>query len=191
MIEYRPLNNGESIMSTTNSISESLSAYGVHAFGGFAAAYGMYRLVKMWDEVNVEENVKPFSKYVAPLSSLTVGAAASMLIAWSTKAQNLAMHLLCGGIAGGTTWVLYAFKGNKQTAWEKAEQYLALTTLISLTTDFFKARAVVDTFRPLMSSPVSIACGVAGGILGFLASQNPAAGQGPEVEQGRTEKLEV
>jgi hypothetical protein len=183
-------------MSTTNSISDSLGAYGVHAFGGFAAAYSMYRLVKMWDEVNVEENAKSFSKYVAPLSSLTVGAAASMFIAWSTKAQNLALHLLCGGFTGGTRWVLeYAFKRNKQIAWTKAENTLALTTFISLIADPFKVRAVVDTFRPLMSSHVSIVCGVAGAIagsiLGFLASRDPAAGQGPEVEQGRTKKRKI
>jgi|SRR5579872_2318737 len=191
-------------MSTTNSISESLSAYGVHAFGGFAAAYCMYSLVKIWDEVNVEQNVKPFSKHVAPLSSLTVGAATSMLIAWSTKAQNLAQNLLYSGVAGAamllslvnrlntTSYTLNHITEKEQETFSiLGEGILTIATLTSSMSACVGPRAALDTVRPLMSSPISIICGIAGGILGFLAALDPAAGQGPEVEQGGTKKRKV
>lgn len=189
-------------MSTTNRISESLSAYGVHAFGGFAAVYGIYSLVKIWDQVNVEENLKPFSKHVAPLSSLTVGAAAVMLIAWSTKTQSLVHNLLYSGIAGvimlcslvNRVNTIFYSPENPETG-EKLEAFsilgegiFTITTLTTLLSAHVGPRAALDTVRPLMSSPISIICGIAGGLLGFLAARDPAAGQGPEVEKGRITK---
>ncbi len=174
-------------MSTTNRISESLSAYGVHAFGGFAAVYGIYSLVKIWDQVNVEENLKPFSKHVAPLSSLTVGAAAVMLIAWSTKTQSLVQNLLYSGIAGVIMLCSLVNRVNimsyrLETLTEKEQEtfsilgegILTITTLTSLMCSHFGPQTALDTVRPLMSSPISIICGIAGGILGFLAARDPA-----------------
>jgi hypothetical protein len=87
-------------MSTPISVSYSLQAYGIHAFGGLFAAACVCVLAKKTQKYFFPNADRNLSKNIALGMSFTAGIANTMLIASSPLAQDLAMGALMGTIAG-------------------------------------------------------------------------------------------
>lgn len=127
-------------MSTPISVGNSLTAYGIHAFGGLFPAVIVCVLARKTQDYFFPNENRNLSKYFAPGMGLVAGIANSVLMASSPLAQKAATNGLMGAFLG--PFIANAIGG-------KAPMQLFL-----------------DIVGPQFSSLSSIFCGVGGAVLG-------------------------